>query len=175
MPKKQKRRTRQLRGGSKSHAVRLLELEKRQEEERKQEEHRRAEETEAKRLRAVQNLRTTKNKIKFLQNSLVHHGFQYRAGLNVDTVPFDATGECRPGGLYFTTTQHARVWAHMGSLVADVELPADAQIYCEPCGTKFKADKIILSNIRVASNDFFYPRQTSWWQKLYKFLLSCLL
>ena len=30
-----------------------------------------------------------------------HHKFQYETGLNTDTLKFDPSGECKPGGLYF--------------------------------------------------------------------------
>lgn len=35
----------------------------------------------------------------------------------------------------------------MGELIADVKLPRNARVYREPCGTKYKADRIILSNL----------------------------
>ena len=35
-----------------------------------------------------------------------HHGFVYQDGLNVDTVPFDKTGSCCAGGLYFSDTEN---------------------------------------------------------------------
>ena len=31
-----------------------------------------------------------------------HNGFQYKDGLNIDTIEFDPNGSCRPGGLYYT-------------------------------------------------------------------------
>jgi hypothetical protein len=39
---------------------------------------------------------------KLLSQDLAHYDFQYQEGLNVDTLPFDASGACRPGGLYYT-------------------------------------------------------------------------
>ena len=30
-----------------------------------------------------------------------HRGFQYKTGLNIDTLRFNPDGECNPGGLYF--------------------------------------------------------------------------
>ena len=36
----------------------------------------------------------------------IHHGFQYKDGLNEDHLPFDETGSCCPGGLYFSDTEN---------------------------------------------------------------------
>jgi hypothetical protein len=30
-----------------------------------------------------------------------HNGFQFNTGLNIDTVPFNPSGDCKPGGIYF--------------------------------------------------------------------------
>jgi hypothetical protein len=93
-----------------------------------------------------------KSYVKFLNNSLTHNGFKYQEGLNVDTIPFNPSGECAPGGLYYTHIAYLEVWCHMGELIADVEIPEDALVYSEPCGTKWKANKIILKNIRKWNN-----------------------
>jgi hypothetical protein len=78
-----------------------------------------------------------------------HHDFKYKEGLNVDTKPFQPKGSCEPGGLYYTSLEHLALWFNEEwSLIADVTVPADARVYAEPCGTKWKADRIELSNIR---------------------------
>ncbi len=78
-----------------------------------------------------------------------HRGFQYKTGLNVDTIPFNPAGTCEPGGLYFfsvwqlssclnnISTDFVPVW------VREVTFPPDAKIW-EMQG-KYKADKFILS------------------------------
>jgi hypothetical protein len=87
--------------------------------------------------------------VKLLARDLRHHHFQYKEGLNVDFIPFDASGECKPGGLYFTTQFHIGRWiCDSWPLAADVTVPPDAQLYQEPCHTKWKADRLVLSNIR---------------------------
>ena len=83
---------------------------------------------------------------KILNISLNHHGFQYKEGLNIDILPFNPHGDCEPGGLYFTDKEHIFEYIDFGTLIADVEVPDDAQVYKN--GTKWKADRIILSNIR---------------------------
>jgi hypothetical protein len=86
---------------------------------------------------------------KMLTADMWHRGFQYKEGLNVDHVPFNPSGVCRHGGLYYTSHKHLAEWCSPGwPLIADVTVPVDAQVYAEPCGTKWKADQLVLSNIR---------------------------
>ena len=73
-------------------------------------------------------------------------GFQYKDGLNVDTQPFNPTGSCKPGGLYFfSDAQLANYQLYVKDPVwiRQVTFPPDAQIYVEK--GKYKADKFILS------------------------------
>jgi len=86
--------------------------------------------------------------VKFLKKSLTHNGFTYAPGLNTDTVPFYPFGSCQPGGLYFTELQYFMDFTRFGSLVADVTIPDNARVYADPEGKKWKADCIVLSNIR---------------------------
>ncbi len=85
--------------------------------------------------------------IKILSENLKHHGFQYKEGLNVDTVPFQPYGSCQPGGLYYTTLRYLGVYYRYGTKIAAVKIPADALTYADPDRTKCKADRIILENI----------------------------
>lgn len=93
---------------------------------------------------------------KVLKDNLTHHNFQYKEGLNVDTLPFNPKGECTSGGLYYTDKPNVINWALSldCSLIADVTIPEDAKVYKEICGTKWKADRLILSNIRPISTFF---------------------
>lgn len=86
---------------------------------------------------------------KLCRKNLVHHGFQYKEGLNVDHVPFNPKGQCRPGGLYFFVGIQILNWKKYvldTHWIFDVEIPDDAQVYHED--GKSKADKIILLNKR---------------------------
>jgi len=87
---------------------------------------------------------------KILTEDLTHHGFQYKEGLNVDTIPFNPTGECSPGGLYFADTYNILLFLSYGTKIARVTFPEDAQVYREIY--KSKADKIILSDIVKIKN-----------------------
>ena len=84
---------------------------------------------------------------KILNETLTHHGFRFKEGLNVDTVPFNPEGKCRAGGLYFTDKNNIHEFISYGTLMADVTLPSNAHVYQEV--NKWKADQIILSNIRT--------------------------
>jgi hypothetical protein len=89
---------------------------------------------------------------KLLSANMRHYGFQYKEGLNVDTQPFNPSGWCSHGGLYYTSHEHVDAWCKPDwPLIADVTVPDDARVYAEPCGTKWKADKLVLSNIRPIS------------------------
>lgn len=85
-----------------------------------------------------------------------HFGFQYKTGLNVDTVPFNPKGSCLPGGLYFTTLNKLPIWiSNDTEYVREVEILDDSLIYANWSSdnlksvTKFKADKFILKERRL--------------------------
>ena len=88
-----------------------------------------------------------------------HYLHTYFEGENVDKIPFNPTGTCKPGGMYFTDYLNVPLYVNYGKLIADVTLPDDAKVYVET--NKFKADKIIISNIRPLEkffSDFNYPK-----------------
>ena len=82
---------------------------------------------------------------KILKDTLYHHNFQYKEGLNIDTVVFNPTNECKLGGLYFCEEKFLINYIYYGIKIATVEILDDACVYVE--NKKFKADKLILSNI----------------------------
>ena len=69
-----------------------------------------------------------------------HNGFQYQDGLNIDEIPFNPTGECQKGGLYFATLENIWDFLCYGANLREVTIPDDVQVYVEEY--KFKADKI---------------------------------
>jgi hypothetical protein len=101
---------------------------------------------ESLRLFEIKNL-NSKGLVKFLHREMIHYDFKYKKGLNILEEKFEPYGSCVGKGLYFTDQKNMDYWCHYGSLIADVTIPYDAKIYCEPCGTKYKADRIILTNI----------------------------
>jgi len=86
--------------------------------------------------------------IKLTNESECHNGFQFKDGLNVDTVPFNTKDECKPGGIYFCDIKKFFHWLHYG--VDDkwmywfrpITIPDDAKVYVER--NKAKADKLII-------------------------------
>ena len=94
--------------------------------------------------------------IKFLSSDRTHHGLTYKIGLNTDPLPFVGSGECQAGGIYFSELVHMGKWSHYGTSAALVEIPTDAQVYKEPCGTKLKADKIEIVKIVDMNGDPYW-------------------
>jgi hypothetical protein len=78
-----------------------------------------------------------------------HNGMHYKTGLNVDILPFDPSGSCNPGGLYFTC-EDILSFLDYGPWLREVTIPEDAKVYRDPGDneTKWKADKIILGERR---------------------------
>lgn len=82
-----------------------------------------------------------------LTNQVENHNlYQFCDGLNIDNVPFDPSGECSKGGIYFIEEQYIDYWTKYNDKrmehVRDVIIPEDARVYVE--STKFKTDKLIL-------------------------------
>jgi len=81
---------------------------------------------------------------KILNKEENHHGFQYKTGLNIDTIKFNPVGSCEEGGLYFSR-KDIFAFLDCGSCLRKVTLPKDAKVYKDPKSPeKWKADKIIL-------------------------------
>ena len=88
---------------------------------------------------------------KVLTKYCIHFDFQYKHGLNIDTLPFNPRGECSKGGLYFVSIHNLYMWLNLGCYIARVTIPDDASIYTEE--NTFKADKLVLDldNISVVN------------------------
>jgi hypothetical protein len=84
------------------------------------------------------------NYYKILNEKEKHYGLQYKYGLNIDPVPFDPSGDCRRGGIYFAR-EDILSFLHYGPWIRKVTIPEDAFVYENP-GTpkKWKADRVIL-------------------------------
>lgn len=85
------------------------------------------------------------------KSGFVHGSMQYARGHNQDVLPFNPSGWCQAGGMYFTTLKHIGSFLNYGSHVATITLYDDSRVYRE--GNKFKADKFFIEDI-VPSNDF---------------------
>jgi hypothetical protein len=81
---------------------------------------------------------------KILNEDEKHHELQYQTGLNIDPVPFDPSGDCKPGGIYFSR-EHILAFLNYGPWLRKVTLPDNAQVYENPGKPrKWKADRVIL-------------------------------
>lgn len=88
--------------------------------------------------------------IKLLNSDFVHYGVTYRGGLNVDPLPWNPSGSCEPGGLYFTLPRYAGNWVtRFTEHVADVVVPDGQPVWADDDSpTKWKAPQLVISNIR---------------------------
>ena len=84
---------------------------------------------------------------KILRSDLTHNGFTYKVGLNVDTVPFNPSGSCQSGGLYYTDIENLFGFLCFGDLIADIVIPVYAKTYADPQKDKWKADKLEITRI----------------------------
>jgi hypothetical protein len=75
-----------------------------------------------------------------------HHGFQYVTGLNVLDKPFEPTGSCVAGGLYFTDLDNLDNFYGYGVWIREITIPEDAVMVKDPSGGKWRADSIILGD-----------------------------
>lgn len=79
-----------------------------------------------------------------------HHGFQYKDGLNVDTLPFQPSGSCVPGGLYFSDLRNIGKFYNYGVWLRVVTLPKDnpdfKMVRDDSGCVKWRANMIILGN-----------------------------
>jgi hypothetical protein len=98
-----------------------------------------------------------KELVKLTVENNIHNSFEFKLGLNVDPVPFNASGNCKKGGFYFTFSHCWSEWVSYRKeefmyWMWDVKIPDDAQVYLES-NTKIKADKFILENKRCIYDD----------------------
>jgi hypothetical protein len=92
--------------------------------------------------------------VKILNKDLNHNSFQYKEGINIDTIPFNPKGSCSAGGLYFAKVSDIYLYFNYGMYIADIELLPDSKVYDE--GNKLKTDKFIIKNIvKIEDSDIW--------------------
>jgi hypothetical protein len=101
------------------------------------------------------------NYYKITNENECHRGLQYHDGLNIDTVPFNPSGDCEPGGIYYAK-EDILAFVSYGCWIRKVEIPTDARTYANP-GTpvKWKSNKV-----------FLHPRKHLWNVKTIKKLIA---
>jgi len=82
--------------------------------------------------------------LKYLKDDMKMHNFQYKEGLNVDTLTFNPYATCSAGGLYFSCEQFIEEYEDFGQLLYRVTIPDDAKVIIESDDI-CKADRIVLS------------------------------
>ncbi|ANB51113.1 hypothetical protein [Powai lake megavirus] len=100
------------------------------------------------------NLRTVDHKFyKFIDEGWIQRGFLYNEGLNILDKPFEKTGSCVPGGLYFTDIKNIHNYLSFGTRLVEVTIPIDAQVVIDDYDShKWRADKIIIKNIGIITD-----------------------
>lgn len=71
--------------------------------------------------------------------------FEYKPGHIEDHVPFNPTGSCKPGGIYFTLREYLPEFRRFGDKAVVITLYDDSRVYVED--RKFKADKFFVESI----------------------------
>ena len=80
--------------------------------------------------------------VKVLNFKEKHNGFQYTDGKNEDDLPFNSSGQCEPGGLYFTEKNLIFDYLSYGDHIRIIKILPDSKIYIE--SGKYKANKLEL-------------------------------
>jgi len=91
---------------------------------------------------------------KILNKEENHHGLKYKTGLNVDPIPFNPEGSCKPGGMYYAQ-KDILAFLEYGPWIREVTLLSDSNIYKDPdpYPEKWKTDKFILGDRRRIDSD----------------------
>ena len=93
------------------------------------------------------------NYYKITNENELHHGMQYQDGLNTDVLPFNPTGDCEPGGIYFASTDIFS-FLDYGPWIRKVIVPEGETIY-ENSGypKKYKTHSVFLEPRRKIDLD----------------------
>jgi len=84
------------------------------------------------------------NFYKILNKEETHNGLKYHDGLNEDPLPFNPSGDCEPGGIYFTR-EDILAFLSYGPWIRQVTLPEGEPVYENPGSPKkWKAKRVIL-------------------------------
>ena len=90
---------------------------------------------------------------KVLNEDECHNGFQYHDGLNVDSEPFNPSGNCEPGGIYFAR-EDILAFLSYGVWIREVTIPEGEPIYENPGHPKkYKSHRVILGQRRRITPD----------------------
>ena len=93
--------------------------------------------------------------VKLTNGQRIHNGFEFKEGLNVDTIDFNPIDQCSPGGFYFCKYEDFGKWIYYREVkmdyMWDVKIPDDAKVVI--LDNKIKCNKFILSDSRIIWNN----------------------
>jgi hypothetical protein len=69
-----------------------------------------------------------------------HHGLKYHDGINCDPEPWNPSGSCEKGGIYYADEDHICGFLRNNAYVREVFLLPESRVYPDPEGDKFKTD-----------------------------------
>jgi len=100
--------------------------------------------------------------VRIINGDYTHYDHIYVHGKNKDKIPFNPSGSCLPGGLYFTTERCLIDFLYIiinngGKYIVPVSVPDDAQVYEDPEGNKYKASKLFVHLNDKKTLDEYYP------------------
>jgi hypothetical protein len=82
---------------------------------------------------------------KITNKNETHNGMTYHDGLNEDVLPFNPSGDCTPGGIYFTDVENILAFMEYDSWLREVTIPEGEEIYENPGNPKkWKAHRVVL-------------------------------
>ena len=88
---------------------------------------------------------TKVNFYKILDKEETHNGLKYHDGLNVDPLPFNPSGDCKPGGIYFAREDILGFLGYGTFWIRRVTIPEGEPVYENPSSPKkWKAKRVIL-------------------------------
>jgi len=83
-----------------------------------------------------------------------HNEFQYKTGLNVDTLPFESNPKksCCEGGLYFSDAKNICGFLNHMFWIREVTIPENENMLLDPDGDKWRIHSFILSERKPLSD-----------------------
>jgi hypothetical protein len=92
---------------------------------------------------------------KVMAKNMIHHGYEYKIGLNILIEDFIEDGYCNVGGLYFCDIKDVIGWLylHEDGYIAEIKIPDDARVVNQE--NKYKADKLIVENL-ISIEEFIF-------------------
>jgi hypothetical protein len=89
---------------------------------------------------------------KITNETETHYFMTYKDGLNVDILPFNPSGDCQSGGIYFAS-EDIFAFLNYGPWIREVTIPEGVPIYENPGSPKkFKSPQVILGPRREWAN-----------------------